>query len=80
MKHGVLFSRGRLWTLLFILGFTLQASAQTGGIRGNCIGYDGEVLVDHKIVLKRKNYTSVYHTKTKKKGQYIYIGLPGYDE
>lgn len=77
MKHGVLFSRGRLWTLLFILGFTLQASAQTGGIRGNCIGYDGEVLVDHKIVLKPKSYTKVYETKTKKKGQYIHIGLPG---
>ncbi len=76
MKYCFLFSRRGLWTLLFILGFTLQASAQTGGIRGYCIGYDGEVLVDHKIVLERKKYTNVYHTKTKKKGQYIYIGLP----
>ena len=76
MKHRFLFSRRGLWTLLFILGFALQASAQTGGIRGKCVDLDGKVLVDHKIILKRQGFANVYNTKTKKKGQYIYIGLP----
>lgn len=63
------------------VGFVLLAGvaplfAQTGGITGICKGQKGEPLVDHKILIERQQVRGNYPTKTNKKGEYIYIGLP----
>ena len=62
---------------LFVLSCTLQASAQTlAGVRGKATGLNGEILVDHQIIIKSTRINRTYKAKTNKRGEYAYIGLP----
>ena len=62
---------------LFVLSCTLQASAQiTAGVRGKATGLNGEILVDHQIIIKSTRINRTYKVKTNKKGEYVYMGLP----
>ncbi len=52
--------------------------AQTGGVTGKCTGQEGKPLAGYTIALERTEVRWTSHTKTNKKGEYIYIGLaPG---
>jgi tetratricopeptide (TPR) repeat protein len=55
--------------------FTVSALAQTGGLTGKCIGEDGKPLVGYTIQVDRQEMKWSQHTKTNKKGEYVYIGL-----
>ena len=62
---------------LFVLSCTLQASAETmAGVRGKATGMNGEILVDHQIIIKNNTIGRSYKVKTNKRGEYAYIGLP----
>lgn len=52
------------------------AFAQTGGLTGKCTGDNGQPLVKYILKIERQEIKGVYHVKTNKKGEYIYIGLP----
>jgi tetratricopeptide (TPR) repeat protein len=80
MKEGIMFSSlmRRLVGVpvaLAALAFAVSAFAQTGGIEGKCTGEDGKPLVGYTIKVERTEMNWVQHTKTDKKGQYVYIGL-----
>lgn len=57
------------------LVFAVSALAQTGGIEGKCTGEDGKPLAGYTIQVERTEMNWVQHTKTNKKGEYVYIGL-----
>ena len=60
------------------LAFAVSAFAQTGGLTGKCTGEDGKPLVGYTIQVERQEMKWSSHTKTNKKGEYVYIGLaPG---
>jgi len=64
--------------LLAAFAFTVSAFAQTGGLTGKCTGEDGNPLVGYRIELEKQEMKWSSHTKTDKKGEYVYIGLaPG---
>jgi Flp pilus assembly protein TadD len=64
--------------LLAALAFTVSAFAQTGGLTGKCMGEDGKPLAGYTIQVDRQEMKWTQHTKTNKKGEYVYIGLaPG---
>lgn len=50
--------------------------AQTGGLTGTVKGEDGKPLAGYPIIIERQDIKGIYKTKTNKKGEYIYIGLP----
>jgi tetratricopeptide (TPR) repeat protein len=50
--------------------------AQTGGVTGTVKGTDGKRLAGYPIIIERMDIKSTYKTKTNKKGNYVYIGLP----
>ncbi|HXH51415.1 MAG TPA: tetratricopeptide repeat protein [Terriglobia bacterium] len=54
----------------------VPAYAQTGGIQGKAIQEDGQPCVKCVIVADRLDIKASYHTKTGKKGDFVYIGLP----
>jgi tetratricopeptide (TPR) repeat protein len=60
---------------LAALVFTVSAFAQTGGLTGKCTGEDGKPLVGYTILVERQEMKWSQHTKTNKKGEYVYIGL-----
>ena len=63
---------------LAALMFTVSALAQTGGLQGKCTGEDGKILAGYTIQVDRTEMKWSQHTKTNKKGEYVYIGLsPG---
>jgi tetratricopeptide (TPR) repeat protein len=61
--------------LLAAFAFTVSAFAQTGGLTGKCTGEDGQPLAGYTIQVERQEMKWNGHTKTSKKGEYIYIGL-----
>lgn len=65
-----------LGVLLVLLGGVAPLLAQTGGLTGTCKGEKGELLVGYPIVIERQEVKASYPTKTNKKGEYTYIGLP----
>jgi tetratricopeptide (TPR) repeat protein len=76
----------RLWkqnimgvTIIFAaLLICTSAHAQTGGVTGKVIGTGGSPMVGYVIQIDRVDIKWSSHTKTNKKGEYIYIGLaPG---
>ncbi len=74
-----LLSLRRVVGLLVVLGaFAAVAPvmAQTGGLTGKAVGEGGKPLVGHPIIIERVDIKGTYKTKTNKKGEYIYIGLP----
>jgi tetratricopeptide (TPR) repeat protein len=67
-----------LAVVLAALAFTVSTFAQTGGATGKCTGEDGKPLVGYTIQVERQEMKWSQHTKTNKKGEYVYIGLaPG---
>lgn len=70
---------GRLTGLAVALALILGSApawADTQGIQGKCKGENGEILVDHIVLIERQDMKGIYKAKTNKKGEYIYIGLP----
>jgi tetratricopeptide (TPR) repeat protein len=61
---------------LVLLGATVPAFAQTGGIAGKALLQDGTPCVKCIIVIDRQEIKGSYTVKTDKKGNYTYIGLP----
>jgi tetratricopeptide (TPR) repeat protein len=67
-----------LAVVLAALTCTVSTFAQTGGLTGKCIGEDGKPLAGYTIQVDRQEMKWSQHTKTNKKGEYVYIGLsPG---
>jgi tetratricopeptide (TPR) repeat protein len=58
------------------LAMALPAYAQTGGIEGKAVQEDGKPCVKCIILVNRLDIKSTYKTKTNKKGEFVYIGLP----
>ncbi|MFB3922452.1 MAG: tetratricopeptide repeat protein [Terriglobia bacterium] len=54
----------------------IPAFSQTGGLSGVAKGEKGERLVGYPVIIERQDVKGTYPTKTNKKGEYIYIGLP----
>ena len=52
------------------------SSAQTGGLTGKTIQVDGTPCVKCTVQLDRTSIKGHYETKTDKKGNYVYVGLP----
>src|SRR5271157_4090909 len=83
MKEGLMSSSltRRLTGVVALLAssaFALSAFAQTGGLTGKCTGEDGKPLAGYTIQVDKQEIKWSSHTKTNKKGEYIYIGLaPG---
>ncbi|MBI1941740.1 MAG: tetratricopeptide repeat protein [Acidobacteria bacterium] len=50
--------------------------AQTGGLTGKALDETGNPLVGYPVIIERQDIKGTYKTKTNKKGEYIYIGLP----
>jgi tetratricopeptide (TPR) repeat protein len=65
---------------LAVVGLGLVAAgpvfAQTGAVSGRCTDEKGNVMVGYPVVLERQEVKGVYKTKTNKKGEYVYMGLP----
>ncbi|MBA3948684.1 MAG: tetratricopeptide repeat protein [Acidobacteria bacterium] len=61
---------------LFVLAFTVAASAQTGQIRGKVVDAKGQPVADAIVKIDFKgNITRAVSTKTDKKGSFIQVGL-----
>jgi len=75
LLFGLRRTMGVMLGLALVFG-AVSAWAQTGGLTGKAVGENGEPLVGHPIVIERQDVKGVYRTKTNKKGEYIYIGLP----
>src|SRR6266487_84518 len=60
------------------LGFLAAAPvfAQTGAVSGHCADDKGQAIVGYPILIERQEVRGVYKTKTDKKGNYIYMGIP----
>lgn len=58
------------------LGMVAPAYAQTGGVQGKAIQQDGTPCAKCIVVIDRLDIKSSYKTKTSKKGEFVYIGLP----
>ena len=50
--------------------------AQTGGFTGHAIQQDGTPCVKCPIIIERLSVKGHYETKTDKKGNFVYVGLP----
>ncbi len=61
---------------LAVLGMVMPAYAQTGGVEGKATLQDGKPCVKCIVLIERLDIKSTYKTKTNKKGNYVYIGLP----
>jgi tetratricopeptide (TPR) repeat protein len=61
--------------LLAAFAFSVSAFAQTGGLTGKCTGEDGNPLAGYTIQVDKQEMKWSSHTKTNKKGEYVYIGL-----
>jgi tetratricopeptide (TPR) repeat protein len=57
------------------MAIAVSAFAQTGGLTGKCLGEDGKPLVGYTVQVDRQEMKWSQHTKTNKKGEYVYIGL-----
>lgn len=58
------------------LGMVMPAFAQTGGVQGKVILQNGQRCNKCIILIQRQEIQGNYKTKTNKKGEYVYIGLP----
>lgn len=65
-----------LFTFLVALSMAVPGFAQTGGVTGKATKLDGSPCVKCVVLIERQEIHANYKTKTDKKGQYIYIGLP----
>ena len=60
---------------LAAMAIAASAVAQTGGLTGKCTGENGQPLAGYTILVERQEMKWSQHTKTNKKGEYVYIGL-----
>ena len=58
------------------LGMVMPAYAQTGGVEGKAIQQGGQPCVKCIVLIERQDIKGTYKTKTGKKGDFVYIGLP----
>ena len=58
------------------LAMAIPAYGQTGGVQGKAILQDGKPCAKCTILIDRMDIKSSYKTKTGKKGDFVYIGLP----
>lgn len=58
------------------LGMAMPSFAQTGGVQGKAIQQDGQPCAKCTILIERQDIKGSYKTKTGKKGDFVYIGLP----
>src|SRR5690349_2989381 len=58
------------------LGMAMPIYAQTGGVQGKAIQQDGQPCAKCIVLIDRMDIKSTYKTKTGKKGEFVYIGLP----
>jgi tetratricopeptide (TPR) repeat protein len=61
---------------LAVVGMVMPAYAQTGGVEGKAIQQNGQPCAKCIVLIERLDIKSTYKTKTNKKGEYVYIGLP----
>lgn len=70
----------RKWMILAaVLGLLASVAplfAVTGGVTGRATDDKGNPMVGYPILIERQEIKGLYKTKTNKKGEYIYIGLP----
>ncbi len=65
------------WALALVLvAGAAPLLGQTGGLTGTAIGPGGKKLAKYLIIITRQDIKGTYKTKTNKKGEYVYIGLP----
>ncbi len=76
MDLSKMFQRVGLVAVLATIAAGVPASAQTGGVTGKVTLQDGSVCVGCHVIIERTEIKGIYKTKTNKKGEYIYIGLP----
>lgn len=62
--------------LAWAVAGTAPAFAQTGAVSGHCTDDKGQIMVGNPILIERQEVKGVYKTKTDKKGNYIYMGIP----
>jgi|YelNatPaOPRAMG01_1025707.scaffolds.fasta_scaffold47509_2 tetratricopeptide (TPR) repeat protein len=62
--------------VLAMLGATVPSYAQTGGVQGKAIQQNGQPCAKCIILIERQDIKQTFHTKTGKKGEFVYIGLP----
>jgi tetratricopeptide (TPR) repeat protein len=65
-----------LAVVLAAFAAAVPAFAQTGGVTGKVTLQDGSTCVGCLVILERLEIKGTYKTKTNKKGEYTYIGLP----
>jgi tetratricopeptide (TPR) repeat protein len=65
-----------LGVLLAVWVGASAALAQTGGLTGHVTLQDGSACVKCPIIIERQSVKGHYETKTDKKGNYVYVGLP----
>jgi tetratricopeptide (TPR) repeat protein len=58
------------------LGMAIPSYAQTGGVEGKAIQEDGQPCAKCIVLIERQEIKGTYKTKTGKKGDFVYIGLP----
>lgn len=58
------------------LGVAMPSFAQTGGVQGKAVQQDGQPCAKCIILIERQDIKGTYKTKTGKKGDFVYIGLP----
>src|SRR5205823_9740207 len=76
MRNAFIWKVAALAGLAVALAGAAPAFAQTGAVTGHCIDDKGQAIVGYPIVIERQEVKGVYKTKTDKKGNYIYMGIP----
>lgn len=76
MRNAFIWKVAALAGLAVALAGAAPAFAQTGAVTGHCIDEKGQAMVGNPIVIERQEVKGVYKTKTDKKGNYIYMGIP----
>jgi len=59
-----------------LFGSQVTAFGQTGGLTGKATIQDGTPCVKCPVIIERLDIKGNYPTKTDKKGNYVYVGLP----
>jgi tetratricopeptide (TPR) repeat protein len=65
-----------LFAIFVGVSMAVPSFAQTGGLTGKATKMDGTPCVKCLVTIDREEIHATYKTKTDKKGEYIYIGLP----
>ena len=65
-----------LFAFFAALSMAVPGFAQTGGVTGKATQMDGTPCAKCPVTIDREEIHATYKTKTSKKGEYTYIGLP----